>query len=208
MDIINPFKPNPKKEENKLRQDMKQYERDTIVTENATHPQSVDEQEWRERQDMLSEIRRWLLDLAPKYQNAFEELSGMRFTDNGEAHRIPYVTPLIDIHGAYHLINFVKIIDHNVMRSNYSDVKIGVTLRYGIGYPLVSLVKNLSKAGHIEKKKAVLDYLVHYCFNLAEPTFYHALNDGERRHESQIHKIVETKNVLPKEEKKGLFKKD
>lgn len=205
MSLVNldlPFlKPNPEKQ---LVQEARQYERDSEVTNNATHPQNTDEMMWVEKQKGLDEIRRWLLDQSPKFQKAFEELSGHRFKDNTLI-QIPYIAPLTNINGAYQLINFCKIFDHNVARSNYSEVRINLNLRYGVGYPLISFIKTNYRSLGIKKNYGSMMYLVNYLFNLVEPTYYHALNDGERRHESQIHKVVETKNVLPEEKKKGIL---
>ena len=207
MDLTNPFGRTDMgvKKEQQIRQHQEQYERDTVVTESSVHLQSKDDDIWLQKNQELSEIRRWLLDQTEKFQHAFEELSARRFNDQGEPVEIPYVKPLVDIAGAYHLINFVKIHDQNVMRSNYTEQRINLNLRYGVGYPLVQLIKSLAKRGLVRRDKAAMDYLVQYCFNLTEPTYYHALLDGERKHESQIHKVVETKNVMPNEAKKGWF---
>ncbi len=204
VELLNQF--NKNKEEKEQIEQAKQFERDSAVTESAIHPQSVDEQAWQERQSMLSEIRRWLLDLEPKFQRAFEELSGHRVNGEGGLDALPHIKPLCTIDASYHLINYCRIFDHSVMRSNYSEMRINQNLRHGVAYKLISVVKWLAKTGQIDKRKAIMDYLWNYCFNLVEPVYYHALQDGERKHESQIHKVVETKNVLPKEEKKGLFK--
>ena len=190
----------------KIIKEERQFERDSEVTSNATHPQNIDEQIWLEKQREVDEMRRWLLDQSPKFQKAFEELSGKRYNkEKGEFMDLNFITPMTSINGAYQLINFCKIFDHNVARSNYSEIRINLNLRYGVGYPLVSYIKNNYKSLGIKKNYGSQMYIVHYLFNLIEPTYYHALNDGERRHESQIHKVVETKNLLPEEKKKGLF---
>lgn len=204
MELRNPFKKKEKSENEVLLEKQQNYARTNILTEssNKTH---VDEEYMLQQKNMLAEIRRWQQDLKPKFQRAFEELSGHTFTKTGEAKKIPYVNPCTSINGAYLLINFCKIHDHNVMRSNYSETRINLNLRYGVGYPLVSLVKQLAKDEEVERKKAIMDMLVHYCFNLVEPTYYHALNDGERRHDSQIYKVVRNENENLQQEKKGLW---
>ena len=204
IDINNLPHLNQKKQDELIRKEQ-QFQVDSTVTGAAVHPQNIDEQMWQEKQNNMSEIRRWMLDLDDKFKKAFEELSGHRFNDSGEKIAIPYIHPIVSINGAFKLINYCKIHDRQVMRSNYSDPRINLNLRYGVGYPLVAIVKELARDGETVRSKATMDYLVHYCFNLVEPIYYHALNDCERKRESEIHKVIETKNVLPDEKKKGIF---
>lgn len=206
MQLINPFKQNESNNEAQLMDKNQEFQRENILTENSIHPQSYDEQAWFQKQEMFAELRRWQQDLSEKFKHAFEELSGVRFDDNGMAVKIPNILPLTSINGAYQLINFVKILDHNVMRSNYSETSINLNLRYGVGYPLIQFIKDNRRELGIDKNFGKLQYLVNYLFNLVEPTYRHALNDGERRHESEIHKIVETKNIGAMPEKKGVFR--
>jgi len=194
-----------KNEQEQIRQE-RQFAKDIEVSNNATHPQNTDETLWLQRQENLNEIRMWLLDQSPKFMKAFEELSAHRITQNGVLEPIGMgITPLCSINGAYHLINYVKKFDHHVSRSCYSEPRILLNLRI-IGKSIISFIKNNRGALGIEKNFGTLNYITWHLYDLIEPTYFHALNDGERKHESQIHKIVETKTVIPREEKKGFFK--
>jgi len=203
--VRNPFDDSAQREERLITR-QEETQREQIAMQGAMESQ-IEDQMYLQKQAELSEIRKWQQDLTPKFKQAFEELSGHRFDDDGNPIKIPLIEPMLSIDGAYHFINYLKILDHNVMRSNYSDSRINLTLRYGVGYPLVAFVKHLVKRKHIEKNKAVMDYLVNYGFNLTEPTFYHALNDGERKHESQIHKYSEVKAIGREEPKKNMWSK-
>lgn len=204
MNLINPFQKKP--DEQRQINQQRQYERDNIVTEQATHPQAYDEQYHMEKQALLNEIRRWQQDLEPKYQRFFEDLAGIRLTESGDVVNIPNIKPFTNLNGAYHITNYLRRIDVNVMRSNYSEFRIYSNLNILLA-TLIQLIKDKREEWDIEKKQGVLDYIWTNCYNAMEPTYLHGLNDGERRHESEIHKIIETKNVLPKEEKRGLFQK-
>lgn len=206
MKLINPFKKKANPEEQMLKR-QQELQRENIIAETSMHPQSHDEHYALEKQNLLAEIRRWQQDLTPKFKRAFEELAGCRINPNtGMPVPITHIQPLTSINGAYQLINFVKILDHNVMRSNYSEPRINLNLRYGVGYPLIQFVKDNYRELGIEKNFGKLNYIVNFLYNLVEPTYYHALNDGERRHDSQIYKVVRTENENTKPEKKGLWK--
>ena len=206
MKLINPFTKKDNSEAVILDKQQK-YVRENIVTESSVHPQAVDEHYAIEKNNLLAEIRRWQQDLSPKFRQAFEELAGVRINAaSGMVVEVQEVKPLMSINGAYQLINYVKILDHNVMRSNYSETRINLNLRYGVGYPIIQFVKDNYRQLGIEKNFGKLNYIVNYLYNLVEPTYFHALNDGERKHDSQIYKVVRTENENTEPKKKGLWK--
>lgn len=204
-EVRNPFHNSAQREE-RLISKQEDLQRENIAIEGAMQSQ-VEDQMYLQKQAELSEIRKWQQDLEPIFKKAFEELSGHRFNDDGTPVKIPLINPILTIDGAYHFINYLKNADHKVMRSNYSDTRINLTLRHGFGFPLTSLIKHYVKVGYMEKNKALMDYLLMYGFNIVESIYYHALNDGERKHESQIHKYSEIKAIGKEQPKKNMWGK-
>lgn len=196
------------KKEPSPQQMMKQeqeFRQENIVTENATQTTGVEEQYLADHKERFADLRRWQQDLSPKFRNLFEKFAGYRIDDTGEIVAIPHIKPRMNINGAYHIISFLEVNDVNTIMSNYSEIRVGLSLRYGIGYPLVQFIKDNREEFDIEKSFGDLRYIVSMCLNATEPTFFRALNAGERNADSKIYKIQSTQIEGKKEERKGIL---
>jgi len=183
-----------------------QFNRQSAILEASINPQVPDEQILMDKNNMLAELRRWQQDRSPQMRNLFEKLCARRFSKEGDALEIPGIRPLTSINGAYQLVNFIESLDVNVMMSNYSELRINLVLRYGIGYPLVQFIKDNYKELGIEKNLGKLRYITNLIMNTIEPTYYRALNAGERNLDGKIYKINRIEDGTKTEEKKGVFK--
>lgn len=192
----------PVDEETKQAQD---FQRTAMVQENALHPQNTDEEMLAMQNEKLADLRRWQQDLSPKFIKLFEKFAGIKITEAGTMVKVPGIHSRMNINGAYHIVNFLEVLDVNVIMSNYSDGGAKMSLRHGVGYPLVQFIKDNHVEFGISKNYGNLRYIITTAMNTAEPTFYRALNAGERNHDSKIYKVVRTENEQPKKEKKGIF---
>jgi len=204
MEIKDLFTPKEKQPQELFPPTIQEQER-TALIENATHPQNNDEDMLREQNEKLADLRRWQQDLSPKFVKLFEKFAGMKITDNGRMIPVPGIKPRMNINGAYHIVNFLEVIDVNVIMSNYSEEGSKMAIRHGVGYPLVQFIKDNYREFGINKNYGDLRYIITTALNTAEPTFNRALNAGERNHDSKIYKVVRTENEQPKKEKKGIF---
>lgn len=204
MKIANPFDkpPNPEKQI----QEARSWERDQLITDSFLNNDNHDEALVMERQNQYAELRRWQQNLQPKMQTLFEKLSGMYVSSAGTFVQVPNITPLTSFNGAYQLINYIETLDVNVIMSNYSEMRINMALRYGVGYPLIQFIKDNYRMLGIKKNYGQLKYIVNLIINTVEPTYLRALNAGERNLDGKIYKINRIENDGKKEEKKGIFK--
>jgi len=197
-------KKEPSQEEMMERQ--QQYQRDNILTENATHPNLRDEEFLENTKEKYADLRRWQQDLSPKFREMFENLCGKRITQNGSLLDIPHIKPIMNIDGAYQIVNFLKNLDVNVIMSNYEQFGIQMALRHGVGRPLIRLIRNNYKKYGMSKNTGEFSYVINLSINAAEPTFYRSLKGGEREVDSKIMRISRMENEGQKQEKKGIFK--
>lgn len=197
-------KKEPTQEEMLKRQ--QEYEHNNILASNATSPQHSDEQWLSEAREKYADLRRWQQDLAPKFREMFENLCGKKITQNGKMIDIPHINPIMNINGAYQIVNFLKNLDVNVIMSNYAEYGIKQALRWGVGLPLISLIRNNYRAYGMSKNTGNFSYVINMALNSAEPTFNRAWKGGEREADSKIMRISRMENEGQREEKKGLFK--
>lgn len=204
VELMDLFKKKEKSQE-ELMDKQQKFQKENIITENITSPKHSDEQHMETIKEKYAELRRWQQDLEPKFIKMFENLCGKRIMLDGKLAKIPEIEPIMNINGAYQIVNFLKTLDVNLIMSNYDDYGVKKALRHGVGKPIIRLVRNNYKIYGISKNLGNLSYVVSIAINSAEPTFYRALKGGEREVDSKIMRISEMR-THDKEEKKGIFK--
>jgi len=204
MEFINPLK--KKVDEGKQIQEQRQYEKGQVITHNVTDQQINDEGVVDQQRNQYAELRRWQQDLSASMRDIFEKLSGMRFGIDGNPIPIGYVKPLMNINGAFQLVNFIEPLDKNLINSNYSRDEIRTAMRWGIGYPLTQFIHDNCQDLGMQRNKGAMDFVIMLIMNTVEPTYLRALNGGDRNVDSKIYKINRIEDDRQEKEKKGLFK--
>lgn len=203
MKLMNPFQKKTPTEEELMTKKRKDDDNSDMLS-SAFHPQNIEDQELLDNKHIMAEIRRWQQDRDPAYFKMFKKLAGIQI-DEDKIYRIPWVTPLCNLNGAYQIVGFAESIDVNSMMSSYSEPRINLILRHGVGFPLVQFIKCNYKRFGIDKNAGTLSRIVAEVFNVIESTYLRGLNDGERRLDKEIIKVYENKTNEKEKDKKGLF---
>lgn len=204
--IYNPFT----KKENTIEKEMLDKElssaRSNTVLGASLNNYGVDEQLLDEKRKELLMVRKWLLDRNPQMQKLFLKLCGHAVSANNELKPIIWDTEaMTSLPGARKLVDYIETLDHGVMLSNWKDEPLikGV-LKNSIGDPLSDhLYLNYR---HYKIKSRNLKYVYTLIINNIEPNYWRGYQDGERKTEREIRKVIEASNLGQKEEqKKGIF---
>lgn len=182
-----------------------QYTKENIITENATHPQHNDEAWLNDAKERYADLRRWQQDLSPKFKEMFENLCGYRITPSGTMVPMKIINPIMNMNGAYHIVNFLKNLDVNLIMSNYEEYNIKKAMRHGVARPIIKMIGYNWVAFGMSKNTSHFSYVVNMAMNSSEPTFNRAWKGGEREVDSKIMRISRMENEGKKIEKKGIF---
>jgi len=205
VEIKELFKKKQPSQEDMIKQ-QQEFEKEQVYRSNATDPRQADEEWLSQTREKYADLRRWQQDLSPKFKEMFENLSGKRISPTGQMIDIPHINPIMNINGAYHIVNFLKNLDVNLIMSNYEEFGIKQALRYGVGKPIIRMIRNNYQLYGMKKNTGDFSYVVNMAINSAEPTFNRAWKGGEREVDSKIMRISRMENEGQKEEKKGIFK--
>jgi len=146
------------------------------------------------QQDMEEEIKRIVLKL--KRQTETEDGSERikvfkeyKIVDGKRRKIYTYAKPMMNEVGINMFIGaLIPLISRNLMMSNYSEDKIYVKLR-SVTITFISHLAYHQKDYNINVGD--LSIIVRMFKDIAEPAHWRSLNDGERRHQETIRKMVE-----------------
>lgn len=192
-----PFMPNNEAAQQRQQQnDLMNFEikRDSIAS-------ATDDMVQLQYQESKSDLRRWQQDLYDEIQNMVMDLKGYALDENGEW--VAVRPPIMNTQGTQKFVSYLRpLTSRNLMNSNYDEDHIYRSLRDIVGKFILDIAYNYE---NYELDFGDFNHVLRMLKGYAEATHFRCLNDGERRHEREIVKRIETHadNQMP--QKKGLF---
>lgn len=198
----NPFK---RDEEKKLREAAQEQANYELAGNIAANPNAViDEQNALDRREILMQLSQWQQDRSPAMRKIFYKLAGVYYHE--EQKRIlqeKWNRGYCNLLGARKMVDYIEMLDHNVMLANWNDKNLIITLRDAIAHPLRRFIFHNRNELGITINHA--EYVFWLIVNTVEPTYWRGWNDGERRKDREIIKVNELRNPYYQQKKKGIF---
>jgi len=196
------FQSETKKQE-KMAKTARQWEEEQNLVGSQIPEHGEDEQWVGERDKERADLIRWQQDLSEEATNFLMELRGYYLNADGDWEKDPHVKPLANeafIRRIRPLL--VPSISRNVMMTNFSEDRILKILKGTVSEFTWLLFIQGEKYG---VNKNDFSMLVRSFKAAVEPTYFRAMNSGERNYLNTIQKRVETFSDRPEQKKKTLF---
>lgn len=192
--MFSPFSDNSKKGEDVIEQNITMDSLNNM-SQNALPQGATDEQLFLEQQKEREDLIKWQQDLEPEVIKLICHLRGVYIDENGDLQKKKGiggnpVQPMCNEEGIRVIETLASTnTSKNIIMSNYTDEKIGRELLTTTTTLIRHLGPNYKMYG-IDKKD--LSVIVDLYKKTITPTYYRALQNGERRHLGTINKRIET----------------
>jgi len=162
---------------------------------------ATDDQVQMQYQESKSDLRRWQQELLDELNDLVMHLNGYAIDNEGEW--VEVRTPIMNSKGIQKFSSYLRpLTSRNLMNSNYDEEHIYNCLRDIVIKFILDITYNHQ---HYDLNFGDFNHVLRLLKGYAEPTHFRCLNDGERRHEREFVKRVETHNENPIEKKRTLF---
>lgn len=156
-------------------------------------------------QETRADLRKWQQDLYDELKSIVHDLKGDLYDEEKQEWIKGDKDPVMNDLGIRKFISYLKpLISRNLMNSNYNEDRIYSSLRDIVNKFIFDIAFNHKK---YNLEFGNFNYVVRLLKGFAEPTHFRCLNDGERRHDREITKRVEThaEGMNEGQKKKGWF---
>jgi len=192
--------------ENKVQRQMFDAELQANREENAVKYSDVGDDVYFAQKEKNEDLTKWQMDLRSEIERTIhilkrevEDKEGnfkrmrvfkeYRVVDGRQKKVYRLEKPIMNHLGINMFVgSLIPLVSRNLMMSNYSEDKIYVKLR-SIMFTFISHLAYYHKTYEIEVGN--LSVIVRMFKDIAEPAHWRSLNDGERRHQETIRKMIE-----------------